>query len=49
MSANLPPKPTATERKKLSGLRVILIVIAVLVVLAVLGYGFLDLGQAPTP
>jgi hypothetical protein len=49
MSSHIPSEPGETTRKKLTGLRMFLIFLAVLVVLVVVGYSFLDLGQPPNP
>lgn len=49
MSTKLPEQPTDTERKKMTGLRVFLIFLAVLLVLTVIGFTFWDIGESPNP
>jgi hypothetical protein len=49
MSTNLPPEPTRTERKKLTGVRVFLIFLAALVVLALIGFGLWGSGEMANP
>jgi hypothetical protein len=47
MSTSLPPNSTNTERKKLTGLRMFLYFLAVLVVLALIGYVLWGSGETP--
>jgi hypothetical protein len=47
MSTSLPPNSPSTERRKLTGLRVFLYFLAILVVLALIGYVFWSSGKTP--
>ena len=47
MSTSLPPEPTSTERKKLTALRAFLYFLAVLLVLALIGFVLWSTGTIP--
>jgi hypothetical protein len=47
MSTSLPPNPASTERKKLTALRAFLYFLAVLLVLAAIGYILWGTGEMP--
>jgi hypothetical protein len=47
MSTNLPPEPGSTERKKLTALRAFLYFLAILLVLALIGFVLWSTGMIP--
>jgi hypothetical protein len=47
MSTSLPPEPASTERKKLTALRAFLYFLAILLVLALIGFVLWSTGTIP--
>jgi hypothetical protein len=48
MSTSLPPEPTSTEHKRLTALRAFLYFLAILLVLALIGFVLWNTGAIPS-